>query len=283
LLQELINMFSDARAINLYIQKIGKFSLITPEEEVELAAQIAQGDYDARQKLIISNLRLVVKIAHDFKGRGLSLLDLIAEGNIGLMHAVEKFDPSKGAKLSSYAAWWIKQAMRRAIVNQSGTIRVPVQSANKIYKIGLARVRLEEELGRPPTDVEIAKELDLTVRTVEGLRLGKLSTISLQDPILEGETGDFGDVIPDDNQLSPNFVVAIEEDKKLLMKLFKSLNQREQDILCLRFGLGLDRPCTLEEVSKKIGRTRERVRQIQNRAIEKLKKMLSDPELTAVA
>lgn len=270
-------MYNDTQAINSYIQNISAFGLVTQVEEAELAKKIAKGDLAARQKLIRCNLRLVVKIAHDFKGRGLALLDLIAEGNIGLIRAVEKFDPTKGAKLSSYAAWWIKQAMRRAIVNQSNTIRIPVQSANKIYKIRLAKERMEEELGRLPTDAEIAKELELTVRTVEGLKLGRLSTISLQDPILAGESGNFADVIPDENVSGPNLLCALKTDKGHLMEQFKLLSQREQDILCLRFGINEDRPRTLEEVSQIIGRTRERVRQIQNRALEKLKKMMADP------
>jgi len=191
-------MLSDNDTMKLYMQNIGQYSLVTPAEEVELAAKISQGDPEARAKLIRSNLRLVVKIAHDFKGLGLPLLDLISEGNIGLMRAVEKFDPSKGAKLSSYAAWWIKQSMRRALANQARTIRIPVQSASKISKIQAARTKMVEKLGREPTDGEIADEVNLTERTVTGLRLGKTTTISLHDPIQHGEDGEFRDIIPDE-------------------------------------------------------------------------------------
>jgi RNA polymerase primary sigma factor len=269
-------MLSDNDTMKLYMQNIGQYALVTPQEEVELAAKIAAGDEDARAKLIRSNLRLVVKIAHDFKGLGLPLLDLISEGNIGLMRAVEKFDPSKGAKLSSYAAWWIKQSMRRALANQARTIRIPVQSASKISKIQAARTKLTEELGREPTDKEIAKEVNLTERTVTGLRLGKTTTISLHDPIQHGEDGEFRDIIPDEKTVSPDEIVQDEETLKHMLSLTDRLDERERTILNLRFGLNGERPRTLEEVSQTIGRTRERVRQIQNQALEKLRLMLEE-------
>ncbi|MBO4345080.1 MAG: RNA polymerase sigma factor RpoD/SigA [Victivallales bacterium] len=258
------------------MQNIGQYPLVTPEEEIKLAAKIAKGDNDARGKLIRSNLRLVVKIAHDFKGLGLPLLDLISEGNIGLMRAVEKFDPSKGAKLSSYAAWWIKQSMRRALANQARTIRIPVQSASKICKIQAAKVKLAEQLGRDPTDKEIADEVKLTERTVTGLRLGKTTTISLHDPIQHGEDGEFRDIIPDDKSTAPDEVVQDEETLSHMLVLTEKLDERERRILELRFGLNGERPKTLEEVSQSIGRTRERVRQIQNQALDKLKSMLEE-------
>ena len=242
----------------------------------DILAKIAKGDNDARGKLIRSNLRLVVKIAHDFKGLGLPLLDLISEGNIGLMRAVEKFDPSKGAKLSSYAAWWIKQSMRRALANQARTIRIPVQSASKICKIQAAKVKLSEQLGRDPTDKEIADEVKLTERTVTGLRLGKTTTISLHDPIQHGEDGEFRDIIPDDKSTAPDEVVQDEETLSHMLVLTEKLDERERRILELRFGLNGERPKTLEEVSQSIGRTRERVRQIQNQALDKLKSMLEE-------
>lgn len=262
--------------MKLYMQNIGQYPLVTPDEEIKLAAKIAKGDNDARGKLIRSNLRLVVKIAHDFKGLGLPLLDLISEGNIGLMRAVEKFDPSKGAKLSSYAAWWIKQSMRRALANQARTIRIPVQSASKICKIQAAKVKLSEQLGRDPTDKEIADEVKLTERTVTGLRLGKTTTISLHDPIQHGEDGEFRDIIPDDKSTAPDEVVQDEETLSHMLQLTEKLDVRERRILELRFGLNGERPKTLEEVSQSIGRTRERVRQIQNQALDKLKSMLEE-------
>ena len=274
--EECTCMLSDNDTMKLYMQNIGRYSLVTPLEEVHLAGRIASGDDEARDKLIRSNLRLVVKIAHDFKGLGLPLLDLISEGNIGLMRAVEKFDPTKGAKLSSYAAWWIKQSMRRALANQARTIRIPVQSASKISKIRAARLKLTESLGREPTDAEIARDINLTERTVTGLRLGRTTTISLQDPIQQGEDGEFRDIIPDEKTAAPDVIVQEEETLVHTLELVDQLDERERTILRLRFGLQGERPRTLEEVSQAIGRTRERVRQIQNQALVKLRQMLED-------
>ncbi len=272
-------MLSDNDTMKMYMQHIGQYPLVTPEEEVDLAEEIKHGSEAARIRLIRSNLRLVVKIAHDFKGLGLPLLDLISEGNIGLMRAVEKFDPSKGAKLSSYAAWWIKQAMRRALANQSRTIRIPVQSATKISKIQNARTKMREELGREPTNAEIAEAVNLTERTVSGLRLGKTTTISLHDPIQQGEEGEFRDIIPDDSATSPDEIVQDDETLFHMLNLVSRLEERERNILQLRFGLDGERPHTLEEVSRIIGRTRERIRQIQNQALEKLRLMIDNDSL----
>ena len=269
-------MISDNDTMRLYMQSIGQFPLVSTEEEAKLAKRIAKGDTEARDILIRSNLRLVVKIAHDFKGLGLPLLDLISEGNIGLMRAVEKFDPMKGAKLSSYAAWWIKQSMRRALANQARTIRIPVQSASKIGKIQNARAKLMQQLGRDPTDKEIASEVNLTERTVTGLRQGKTSTISLFDPIQNGAEGEFKDIIPDEKTVSPNDIVRDDETLSVMMKLVEQLPERERVILRLRFGLNGEKPKTLEEVSRSIGRTRERVRQIQNQALDTLRAAIEE-------
>lgn len=266
--------------MKVYMQDIGQISLVTKDEEVELAAKIHGTDMklkeEARATLIKANLRLVVKIAHDFKGLGLPLLDLISEGNIGLMRAVEKFDPAKGAKFSSYAAWWIKQSMRRALANQSKTIRIPVQSAGKINKIKSARLKLTEKLGREPTDAEIAGFLEFSERTVAGLRLADLRTFSLHDPIQQGEDGEFQDIIPDRHASIPDRILGDLESVSRLTNLMESLDEREKMILKMRFGLDGNKPRTLEEVSQEIGRTRERVRQIQNQALTKLKSMLID-------
>ncbi|HBM15621.1 MAG TPA: RNA polymerase subunit sigma-70 [Lentisphaeria bacterium] len=266
--------------MKVYMQDIGKISLVTKDEEVELAADIHGDDPHASERaraiLIKANLRLVVKIAHDFKGLGLPLLDLISEGNIGLMRAVEKFDPAKGAKFSSYAAWWIKQSMRRALANQSRTIRIPVQSAGKINKIKSMRLKLTEELGREPTDAEIAERLEFSRRTVSGLRLADLRTFSLHDPIQQGEDGEFQDIIPDSATQTPERILGDMESVDRLKDLIKELDEREKKILRMRFGLDGEKPRTLEEVSQEIGRTRERVRQIQNQALTKLKSMLFD-------
>ena len=266
--------------MKVYMGEIARISLVNKNEEAELAKQIHSTDNqqyeDARKTLIKANLRLVVKIAHDFKGLGLPLLDLISEGNIGLMRAVEKFDPSKGAKFSSYAAWWIKQSMRRALANQSRTIRIPVQSAGKISKIKTVRMKLAEELGRDPTDSEIADHLEFSERTVQGLRLADLKTISLHDPIQQGEEGEFQDIIPDRHAMTPDQIIGDVESVFRLLDLLDKLDCRERRILEMRFGLRGTRPLTLEEVSQQIGRTRERVRQIQNQALNKLKQLLTD-------
>jgi len=262
--------------MKVYIEEIGHIPLLTIAEEGVLAAEIAQGSEEARARLIKSNLRLVVKIAHDFKGLGLPLLDLISEGNIGLMRAVEKFDPAKGAKFSSYSAWWIKQAMRRALANQSRTIRIPVQSTNKINRIKVVRNKLSQKLGREPTDAEIAEELDYSERTVSGLRRADLKNLSLHDPIQDGEDGRFEEVIPDLSTAPPDKVLGRNESLERLMQLLDTLDAREALILKMRFGLNGEPPRTLEQVSRHIGRTRERVRQIQNQALGKLKEMMQD-------
>ena len=244
--------------MKVYMQDIGKISLVTKDEEIELAADIHGNDPNASERaraiLIKANLRLVVKIAHDFKGLGLPLLDLISEGNIGLMRAVEKFDPKKGAKFSSYAAWWIKQSMRRALANQSRTIRIPVQSAGKINKIKSMRLKLTEEYGREPTDAEIAERLEFSRRTVSGLRLADLRTFSLHDPIQQGEDGEFQDIIPDSATQTPERILGDMESVDRLKGLVKELDEREKKILRMRFGLDGEKPRTLEEVSQEIGR-----------------------------
>ena len=266
--------------MKVYMHDIGQISLVSKDQEVSLAAQIHGKNHDsheeARATLIEANLRLVVKIAHDFKGLGLPLLDLISEGNIGLMRAVEKFDPSKGAKFSSYAAWWIKQSMRRALANQARVIRIPVQSAGKINKIKSVKIRLAEQLGREPTDDEIAEHIGFSERTVTGLRLADLRTFSLHDPIQQGEDGEFQDIIPDQGAITPDRILGDEESVHRLLSMLSELDDRERLILQLRFGLDGKRPKTLEEVSQEIRRTRERVRQIQNQALAKLRAMLAD-------
>ncbi|MPN07073.1 RNA polymerase sigma factor SigA [bioreactor metagenome] len=266
--------------MKVYMVEIGQISLVSKNEEAELAEAIHSDNPEAHEKaratLIKANLRLVVKIAHDFKGLGLPLLDLISEGNIGLMRAVEKFDPAKGAKFSSYAAWWIKQSMRRALANQSRIIRIPVQSAGKINKIKSIRTKLAEKLGREPTDAEIAKDLDFSERTVAGLRLADLRTFSLHDPIQQGEDGEFQDIIPDRGAMTPDRILSDVESVSRLVDLLQELDERERMILKMRFGLDGTRSRTLEEVSQEIGRTRERVRQIQNQALSKLRDLLVD-------
>ncbi len=272
-------MYHHNDPMKAYMQDIGEIPLITKEEEIELARRIKAGDYYAKQKLINANLRLVVKIAHDFKGIGLPLLDLIAEGNIGLMRAAEKFDPAKGAKFSSYSAWWIKQAMRRALSQKSRTIRVPVASAGKISKIRVAKVQLNEKFGRIPTDQEIATHLDMTKRTILGLKMADLKTFSMHDPIQKGEDGNFEDIIADTGASTPDDIIENVENVNRLRKLITYLDEREQKILILRYGLDGNHPKTLEEVSVLIGRTRERVRQIQMQSLKKLKNFIDNQQI----
>jgi len=269
-------VISDNDTLKLYMESIMTYPRVTVAEEAKLAKRIAQGDQEARNTLIKANLRLVVKIAHDFKGRGLPLLDLISEGNIGLMRAVEKFDPTKGAKLSSYAAWWIKQSMRRALSNQASIIRVPTQSAVKMMKIHSTEVRLTQELGRQPTVKEIAAASNLTERTVNGLRGGRSTTVSLQAPLQPGVDGELTDVLADETSVTPDHLLDDEEMLNVLQKLLASLDERERQILDLRFGLTRGTPCTLERVSEIIHLTRERVRQIQNQVLLVLRTLINE-------
>jgi RNA polymerase primary sigma factor len=258
----------------MYMKNIRDISLLTREEEVELAEAIHGDDEiksrEATATLIKSNLRLVVKICHSFLGRGLSKHDLISEGNIGLMTAAEKFDPTKGAKFSTYATWWIKQAMRRALAEQSRTIRIPLQSMEKISKIYTTRMKLKEHLNREPTNREISEKLDLSERTVRDLLFAGIHTSSLNAPIEEGEDGEMQDTIPS-LAMIPDMMLGEIESIDRMMDLLTKLNEREQLVLKMRFGLRGYPEMTLEEVGDKLGCTRERVRQIQNKAISKLK------------
>jgi RNA polymerase primary sigma factor len=269
---------SSTDSLKTYMSEVSAIPLLTKGEEITLADDIHSGNkgkFDAaRETLIISNLRLVVKIAHDFKGLGLPLADLISEGNTGLIRAAEKFDSSKGAKFSSYAAWWIKQAMRRALYSQSRTIRVPIQSASRLSKIRNAASELQDELGRPPTDSEVAERLEISEKIVAGLKHVDLRMVSIHDPIKPGEDGEFKDIIPDPQAKSADDEMNKKDAVFRLMELLQNLNERERTVLEMRFGLRGEAPCTLEDISVVLGRTRERVRQIQNNALKKLKKML---------
>jgi RNA polymerase primary sigma factor len=267
-------------AIKLYLREIGQVKLLTPQEEIELAARIKKGDKKAREQMIKANLRLVVKIARDYDGIGLPLLDLISEGNIGLMKAVERFDPKKGGKLSTYGSWWIKQSIKRALANQSKTIRLPVHLVDKISKMRRVAMKLQEELGREPTDEELADELDMTAARVRQMRLAAIRPASLDAPIGDDESNNFSDVVEDENAVSP---YANLEDKTvtgMLQDMVKHLDTREATILRYRFGLDGGSEKTLEEVGAKFGVTRERVRQIQNLALRKLRKMIEKLETT---
>ena len=267
-------------AINLYLNEIAQYELITVEEECALADRIKAGDESAEQELINANLRLVVKIARDYEGLGLPLLDLIDEGNMGLMKAVKRFDPSKGGKLSTYGSWWIKQSIKRALANQSKTIRLPVHLVDKISRMRRVAMKLQEDLGREPTDEELAAEMDLSPAKVSQLRTAAIRPASLDAPLGdEAESDTLGDVVEDDHMHNPYEDLEEKTVKKMLYSMLDHLNEREAAILRFRFGMddgGETR--TLEEVGKKFGVTRERVRQIQNIALGRLKRMISHVE-----
>jgi RNA polymerase primary sigma factor len=267
-------------AIKLYLREIGQVRLLTPEEEIILAARIKKGDKKAREQMIKANLRLVVKIARDYEGIGLPLLDLISEGNMGLMKAVERFDPSKGGKLSTYGSWWIKQSIKRALANQSKTIRLPVHLVDKISKMRRTAMRLHEELGREPTDEELAADLGITANRVTQMRLAAIRPASLDAPIGDEDSNNFAEVVQDENAESPYQQLEDKTVTGMLQEMVKTLDAREAHILRARFGLDGGSEQTLEEVGGKFGVTRERVRQIQNIALRKLRKMIEKLETT---
>jgi len=261
-------------AIKLYLREIGQVKLLTPQQEVALAARIKRGDKRAREHMIKANLRLVVKIAHDYDGLGLPLLDLINEGNIGLMKAVERFDPRKGGKLSTYAAWWIKQAIKRALANQSKTIRLPVHLVDKISRMRRVALRLQEVYGREPTDEEVADELGIPPHRLALLRCAASRPASLDAPLGGDETNTFGEVVEDERAIDPYEQLEEKTVSAMVTELLHRLDPREQMVLRCRFGLDGGREQTLEEVGANLGVTRERIRQIQNLALTKLRRMI---------
>jgi len=267
-------------AIKLYLREIGQVKLLTPQEEIELAARIKKGDKKAREQMIKANLRLVVKIARDYEGIGLPLLDLISEGNIGLMKAVERFDPAKGGKLSTYGSWWIKQSIKRALANQSKTIRLPVHLVDKISKMRRTAMRLQEEFGREPTDEELGEELGITASRVAQMRMAAIRPASLDAPIGDEDSNNFAEVVQDESADTPYEQLEEKTVTRMLQEMVKTLDPREATILRARFGLDGGPQKTLEEVGQKFGVTRERVRQIQNIALRKLRKMIEKMEAT---
>lgn len=265
--------------IKLYLQAIGKIPLLTLDQEVSLANRIKKGDKAARDLMIKSNLRLVVKIAHDYKDFGLPVLDLISEGNIGLIKAVERFDPEKGGKLSTYASWWIKQSIKRALANQSKTIRLPVHLVDKISRMRKVAMQLTEELGREPTDDELAEVLEMPVRKVSHLKTVSVRPTSLNAPVGDENDGaEFGDIVGDDNAPTPFDRLSKKSLQSDLSEMIDNLDEREARIIKLRFGLEGDAPMTLEEVGQIFGITRERVRQLQNMALSKMRKTMATNE-----
>ena len=269
--------------VRMYLKEIGKVPLLSAEEEVELSKRIEKGDKEAKRKLAEANLRLVVSIAKKYVGRGMLFLDLIQEGNLGLMKAVEKFDYRKGYKFSTYATWWIRQAITRAIADQARTIRIPVHMVETINKLIRVQRQLLQELGRDPLPEEIAEEMNLTVEKVREIMKIAQEPVSLATPIGEEEDSFLGDFIPDDEALAPADAAAYLLLKEQLEDVLETLTPREEKVLRLRFGLDDGRPRTLEEVGQVFGVTRERIRQIEAKALRKLRHPSRSKKLKVVS
>ncbi len=257
--------------VRMYLKEIGKVPLLTAEEETELARRMEQGDEAAKKKLAEANLRLVVSIAKRYVGRGMLFLDLIQEGNLGLIKAVEKFDYSKGYKFSTYATWWIRQAITRAIADQARTIRIPVHMVETINKLVRVQRQLLQELGREATPEEIAEKMDIPVERVREIQKISQEPVSLETPIGEEEDSHLGDFLPDENVPVPDEATAKAMLKEAVQDVLGTLTEREQKVLRLRFGIDDDKARTLEEVGREFNVTRERIRQIEAKAIRKLK------------
>lgn len=262
----------------LYLRQIAQYPLITPAQEIKLAARIKRGDKKATAEMIRANLRLVVKIARDYANLGLPLLDLISEGNIGLMKAVDRFDPQKGGKLSTYASWWIKQSIKRALANQGKTIRLPVHLVDKIAKVRRVSSQMTEELGREPTDEELAEEIGMLATKITALKSAAIRPTSLDQPIGDDDSTEFGEIVGDEAADDPFETLRDKDLRAEVGELMDVLDDRERRIINQRFGLDGQKPLTLEEVGEKFGVTRERIRQLQNIALNKLRKALSKKE-----
>ncbi len=271
---ENVDAFADD-SVRLYLREIGKIPLLTPEEEADLAQRIVKGDKKAKDKMVEANMRLVVSIAKRYGGRGLDFLDLIQEGNTGLLRAVDKFDPDKGFKFSTYATWWVRQAITRAIADQARTIRIPVHMVETINKVLRTTRKLTSELNREPTNEEIAKALDMEPEKVDYVMRIKQDIASLDASV--GRDGDdedsvLGDFVEDEERDSPEEAASNQILKEQLSEIISTLTDREQKIIRLRFGIGGGRPHTLEEVGNEFDVTRERIRQIEAKALSKLRK-----------
>jgi RNA polymerase primary sigma factor len=266
----------------LYLRQIAQIPLLTPDQEVQLARRIKRGDQKARTEMVSANLRLVVKIARDYANFGLPLLDLVSEGNIGLMKAVERFDPKKGGKLSTYAAWWIKQSIKRALANQAKTIRLPIHLVEKIGKMRRVSSQMMEELGREPTDDELAEEIGLSSAKVAALKNAALRPASLDQPIQDDASFQFGDIVGDEESDNPFETLRDKDTFEEIEELLHLLDDRERMIINSRFGLDGQEPQTLEEIGETVGVTRERIRQLQNVALLKLRGALRKRERSRV-
>ena len=278
-----MSKFESDNSLQLYLREISKTELLTPAEETALASRIKKGDKQARSHMIRANLRLVVKIAQDYSNYGLPLADLISEGNIGLMKAVERFDPNKGGKLSTYGSWWIKQSIKRALANQSKTIRLPVHMVDKIARMRRISNMLAEALGHEPTESELAEELGIPRRKLALLKRAAQRPTSLNAPINEDDGSEFSDIIGDEHAVDPFAALNNKSMHGELDGLLELLDDREHRIIDARFGLDGKKPMTLEDVGIEFGVTRERIRQLQNIALAKMRKTLQrkeDPNLS---
>jgi RNA polymerase primary sigma factor len=270
-------------ALQLFLKDIGRVSLLTAAQEVELAKRIERGDHSAKQKMVESNLRLVVSIAKNYRNQGLPFLDLIQEGTIGLVRAAEKFDYRKGFKFSTYATWWIRQAVARALADKARTIRMPVHVVEKLNKIGRAERKLLGELGREPAAEEIARELELDPVEVEQIRRSAQAPVSLEKPVGDEEESEFGHFIADESAPAPDDAAETTLRKETLRRILGTLSLRERRVLEMRYGLDGQHPCTLDEVGRTFNVTRERVRQIENQSLKKLQALAESQRLRDVA
>lgn len=259
-------------SLRVYLRDISTTELLTPEEEAELAERVGRGDTEAREHMIRANLRLVVKIAQDYANNGLPLVDLIAEGNIGLMTAVDRFDPDRGAKFSTYSAWWINQSIKRALSNQSKTIRLPAHMVDKIARLRRISAILTEELGRVPTDEELSEELGIPAHKISRLKRASQRPTSLDAPVNDGEGINFGEIIGDEKAVHPLEALEDKTLKGQLADLLEVLDEREYRIIGARYGLDGNKPLKLEEVGGEFGVTRERIRQLQAKALTKMRR-----------
>jgi RNA polymerase primary sigma factor len=264
--------------IKAYLCEIEGTPLLTPQQEIELARRIKNGDRKARELMISSNLRLVVTIARDYADLGLPLLDLISEGNIGLMTAIDRFDPSKGAKLSTYAGWWIRQSIKRAISNQSKVVRLPVHLGDKISKMRRVALRMSEELGREPTDDEFSEEIGIASGKVSQLRTASIRAASLDAPIGDDDLTEFGESVADEEARTPFELLREKDLHTTVDELLDELDDREKKIISQRFGFGGGERKTLQQIGNKLGVSRERIRQLENIALSKLRRALRQGE-----
>jgi RNA polymerase primary sigma factor len=270
-------------SLQLFLKDIGKVPLLTAAQEVELAKRIERGDHRAKQSMVAANLRLVVSIAKNYRNQGLPFLDLIQEGTIGLVRAAEKFDHRRGFKFSTYATWWIRQAVARALADKSRTIRMPVHVVEKLNKIGRVERKLVGELGREPTSLEIALELELDVDEVEQIRRSSQAPVSLEKPVGDDEESEFGHFLADHTADPPDEAAETTLRKETLRHVLNALSARERRVLELRYGLDGNHPRTLDEVGRTFNVTRERVRQIENQSLKKLQALAESQKLRDVA